>query len=769
MREESKNKIRFVLPLILCIVIVLPTFLISFNRSWIFYDEILIKDELVAPIPSSFNELIEIIKNFGFVSNISSSNFLYSSNSVNRTNLFGVPFLMGLGLLFKKNPIYYHCLIIFLHMLNLSLVYLILRRKLINTSTSILILLASLWGIHPVQIESVFLTTNVGAILSYSFFLFIFYDFLKNRDKNFSFLRICFLSLLYLTPMLLNEYIIMLPLILLSYSFIESLTKNQSIKTSIFASTKECTPYLLGLIVFFIYFTFSNVIFFHTYSSKNLAIALERIFWLSPQIIFHNLKLIFFPKILSIDQSQFVVFGNSIFDPLSMVKIVFIIFIFILPVYLFLRQKKNPNLTILITLFFLSMLPFSQILSQTYCISAERYLYIPLFFIIFGLGLLIDFYKPNNNKLIFFLLLILISSGIRSNVRAKEWKDDFTLLKSAIKSSTNNLYKANRIRTLFENDFKEKKQISNENIKYFNLSEKLFLETLKDLEKKSMEYPNQPEIIKAYGLDYKSLITKAIYYISFRSIFFNTKSQTDDLLLFKNNIDKFDFFNPDTLELYANLLINSGKTEEGKKVFLYAYNKFPTSPMILISLIRLEREEYKNFEASNYYLLKALNLYPYSKEILFEALRSSQLSNDLLKYSRFSYLYALRTHKYEFYNEALTGYLILNDLASCEKIVQKLLFVGSNSPTSLYLLSSYYIKIKQFLLAENLLKKANQLLLNTDEVLLKQKVAKSLIEILFINGKYEEGIYLAKDSLSQLVLNKEEINSLFKKFNINNL
>ena len=119
---------------------------------------------------------------------------------------------------------------------------------------------------------------------------------------------------------------------------------------------------------------------------KSFIITLERIFWFAPQIFFHYLKLIFLPINLSIDQGSFVKFAKTIFDPYA----VFCSFLMSGAVLLTLtslirvRKKKYFYFFILLFPFFLSLIPFLHIISPLYNIASERYLYLPLFFLVFG-------------------------------------------------------------------------------------------------------------------------------------------------------------------------------------------------------------------------------------------------------------------------------------------------------------------------------------------------------------------------------------------------
>ena len=93
MGNNSKLK-NTLIDLSICCIIVVIVYFQSINRPWIFYDENTIPEEINFPIPSSLNELFEIIKAFGITNNLSSSNIIYSSNYATRSSLLAAPITM---------------------------------------------------------------------------------------------------------------------------------------------------------------------------------------------------------------------------------------------------------------------------------------------------------------------------------------------------------------------------------------------------------------------------------------------------------------------------------------------------------------------------------------------------------------------------------------------------------------------------------------------------------------------------------------------------
>lgn len=765
MKNNWNLKLSTLFDLLILAGIVSVIYIHTLDRPWIFYDEIAIYDESNFPIPSSFSELIEIIKNFGVVNNLSSSNFLYSSNSVNRINFLDIPIRLVTGLFFQKNAFLYHLLNLLLHILNTSLVYTILKTLFSNyTSINriIIVLLTLIWSCHPAQVESILLSTNINATLSYSVFFGLFLEFLINKDKHSSKLRQIILPICFLVPMFTNEYIIALPIILFTYSFVEN-NKSEDIKDSIKISFKRTFPYLTGFAIYSIYFLLSSYKFSQASSFNPTVLFFERVLWLAPQIFFHHLKLIFFPLILSIDQTSFVMFGERLLSAYPSFCLIFLICWLVLPLVLFLRDKRTYWLLITSWLFFLSILPFSQFLSPTYCLSAERYLYTPVFFIILGLTIILSKILTNSkttSKYIVIFILCLITSllFVRSYIRTFDWKNNVSLITSTIGTASNDLYKGFRIKLLGDEIQKVNSIKSKE---YLQKGQFYFLKAFQYYKNKNDKNPHEPLVLKAYGLDSESLLLKSIHLISFNTFIDSNDDYKKYLVLFDQYSKHLDRFDPRTLELYANLLLKNNDANKAKSIFLYAYSRFPTSPFILMSLIRFEREIEKNLNNARTYLAKGLKLYPYSKELLFESLRYYQLENNLPEYTKHSYLYGLRTHSKFTYHEALTGFLTLGDLINAKKTIDKLLNIDPNDPKTLYLSSSYYIKKGLYEEALTLLNKAYLTVEKEgSEEILAFNITNTIANLYLAMGDKKEALSFANKALIYTKSNSENLNKI---------
>ena len=176
------------LDLLICLSAVCLLFVSTLDRPWLLYDEKAIIDNSFFPSPVSFSEIFETFKEFGLNSNFLSSNAIYSSNSVTRSSPTGLILMTFANFFFKKIPILYHLLSLTLHLINVLLVYFIIKILTDisgNNSVKLLpVLLTLIWAVHPVMLESVLLSTNFPRLFTYSFFFAFFLDFLKNKEQN---------------------------------------------------------------------------------------------------------------------------------------------------------------------------------------------------------------------------------------------------------------------------------------------------------------------------------------------------------------------------------------------------------------------------------------------------------------------------------------------------------------------------------------------------------------------------------------------------------
>ncbi len=647
------------------LIIIFVLFAHTLNYGWRHFDEQIIYNETLLPIPASFSQIIEFVSNFGLNNYIEASNPFYTTISNLRCAPFGTLFFLFIFWLFQKSAFLYHLFSLSIHLFNSLLCFLILNKtgtKVFNSnlapkpSDSMRLLFTGIltlfWALHPVNIETVLLATNCGALVTYFFcLLFIFYFIYKSEFKLTDSI---FLSLLYFIPLLLNEYSITLPFILLTYLYATSIfyDDSNSFKETFTKSIKRIFPLFLTLTLFTIYFlSLPNLKIFQ---NKSLSLLIERIFWLSPQIFLHFIKLIIFPLHLTIDQSTLVRISNTLLEPYSIFCFLFMFGLIIFSILSLpnLRQRGYFHFFILFVPFFLSIFPFLHIISPLYNLANERYLYFPSFLFMLGLSHILFFIlsKTSTRKqivIISTMLFLMISFSCRAYFRMLDWKDSASLFKSAIQESRNDLIKGLRIKMLggvlysYYSDAKSKETGK----RFIEDGESLLENALKDLEEE-IRYENKlPQIIKFYGLDPNTMQAKTAYLLAFTKLGLEKNPQKAYKIL-KPYMENMSIIDTQILNLYTTLLFSLQKTDEAETLLNYALEK-KLSPTILLPLAEIYKNKYKDLSKAEVLLKESFKYFPYDSGTL-QSLKNFYLqTNNSSEYAFYSYLHGLRTHSKE--------------------------------------------------------------------------------------------------------------------------
>ena len=755
----SKNKLSVIIDLVFCLTVVFLLFLPTINRPWLYYDEGTIFKGSYYPLLTSFSEIFEFIKEFGFSHTLISSNTIYSSNYVSRSCPLDQIFGMLIDFFLKRNALAYHIFNLILHLTNTCLVYFILRTCLKNRV--MIILLTLIWSIHPVNMEAVLLSTNWGAVFCYLFFFAFVLDFIKNKGENKSLVRKILIPLTFFTLLLKNEQIISLPLVLFVISF-HNLYKENSFLKSIKSGFSETKLYFTGLILYLtFFFFFSNYHSTQHLGSNSFLILLERIFWLSPQIFLHFVKLIFYPKFLSIDQSLFVQLGKTIFDPYPIFCTIFLACWLLIPLFLYLTKRRFSNLFLLSWGFFMTLLPFLHILMPSYTLANERYLYAPLLILVYGVAKILSNGGGARTAPTILLSIVFVLCFIRSYYRTLDWKDNISFIKSTYEVSKDPLFKAiklgmqGKVIEYLEPDKKEEAK------NYFRKTLSLLQKARKKTKLLKSKYQKDlPLIVKSYGLDYDSLLAKIAYLeVSSRCLELNEHYSTG-LKILKPYMKRAIYLDANTFELYTHLLILGNQYNEAKKILLKANTLHPHISFILMTLYDFYTKFENDFATGEKYLQEALKYYPYNINILAKAFAFYQGYKDQSVTAKYAYRYGLRIQSDIAYAQALAIYLDSNKLNEAKKIVPNLLNITRNNPDILYIVSRYYYKIKDYQKALNILQKAYLLSIKSPEKInLASDIGITITKVYLQSGEKEKAAFVSKNILS-LARNGESFTKL---------
>lgn len=651
----------------------------SLGFSWKHFDEQIIYKETILPCPGSFEELIAYIKHLGIHNLIEASNPFYTTISIIRGSSLDVVFVLFLFYLFQKSAFCFHLFSLCLHLLNSLLCFQILKKITgSNTSKNLILIsiLTLIWALHPVNIESVVFLTNFGALITYSFcFLFLsFYLNLLNSDKSelFSLPKKIIIFLLYLFPLFLNEYSVTLPLIIFFYVFATKLKNTNKRSVDIFHETlKLISPLLISLMVFITSFIFLPVERFS--NTSDVIVSIQRVFWLSPQIFFHFIKLIVFPKTLSIDQSSLVFISNSLFSSYSIFCFTLMFGFILLSLVSFFKLKKNGFYLLNITFlpFFISILPFIHLISPLYNLASERYLYLPSFFMVFGLLHLIQFLNKKRNSIfyIFLLFICLIGLSTRSYNRLLDWKDSISLFTSAYKSANSKLYKGLRLVMVgaLESD------PSNDETKVINGKNKiidganLLFNHLNILEAKIKSSNYLPKIFFYYGIDPKSMQAKTAYLLAYTKLSIDANIDAA-LNILDPYIQDTKIIDTQILDMYLGLLYSKNNLPLAEDLIKKSLSQKP-SPTAFIAQAKLF-EMKGDTKSSEYYLNKSFKLFPYDVQTLYYNKLFYKFHNRVSEYAYFTFLYGLRIHSREELQEAYSIYSRTNNTKMTNEILK---------------------------------------------------------------------------------------------------
>ena len=650
----------------------------TLNYSWKIFDEDIIFNETLIPIPKSFSEVFEFIKLFGHNHYFEASNPAYSSigNLRNILNFYPMIFIFYL---FQKNSFCYHLFQLGFHILNTFILFLTLQalqtrftsknNLTINPTFAYLVtsLLTLIWALHPANIETVLFAANWSSPMAYFYCFLIFFICLSFKQTLKTFLLI---AVLFLLSIFTSEHALIFPAIMFSYFFIESKDENQLFKDSIKRSFKTILPFIIPIIFFLVYCLSSPIkTNFLNQNKIPLNITFERIFWLAPQIFFHLIKLFIFPLKLSIDQTSLATLGETLLSPYAMFCFFFLLFISILFIYL-LAKRNSKYLYLLI--FLIALLPFLHIVTPIYNLASERYLYFPSYFLIVAIFqiLIRNLNNPfNARSSIFILLVIICFYSCRTYIRTLDWKDDFSLLESAIQTAPNGLFRGLREENL-ANSFP---QNSKEAIIFHNKAIASLTETIKAFEYKEKESQDKcPSILKYYGLDPKTKKIKAVFLLSITdsNITGNSENAYKILSTYIRELDRID---SKILSFYYRILFLTKRIDEAESLLKNEVDKNRISPTILVALSDLYEYKYNDLQKTEYYLLKSFKYFPYDPATLFGLQRLYKSLNKYDLYLHYLYMFGIRSHDAISLKEAAFQYLKLNNQTKAKHILKKLL------------------------------------------------------------------------------------------------
>lgn len=317
----------------------------------------------------------------------------------------------------KTKTFFYHLNSIILHTIISVLVFLIIKRLLKNKDTA---LIASLiFTVHPIHTGRV---TNMTAgfdlpgilLLFLSFYLYILFS--ESKKKKYFVFSILF----FISGLSSSEEAVIVPFLIILYEFCLNKKKFLDKKDWI---TKYSYYFVFLIAYLFIRFFLINLIGrVPDYESPGIIFTMMTMV----KVVIKYMILLIAPLNLKLYYDVPIV--RSFFEIGFLISLVIIISIIIIAI-----RKFNKILLFSTAWFFISLLPFLNILPIV-VLMAERYLYVPSFGFCLLLGYLINRIKNKKVVITISLLVIIIFSSLTIE-RNSQWKDNITLWTETVKDA----------------------------------------------------------------------------------------------------------------------------------------------------------------------------------------------------------------------------------------------------------------------------------------------------------------------------------------------
>ena len=347
--------------------------------------------------------------------------------------------------IFGGNAFVYHFFSLLLHLLNVSLVFILFKRFF---SKRLSLFLSLIFLIHPIQVEAVSFISGAGDLL---FFLSGISALILSLKDNLSRKRLGLISLLLFLSIMLKETGFLFLLAIIFYRII--------------FKHKNIIPVLVSGSIVSLLYVMMRLGTGNTSAGRSVFAQIDvlplvgRILNI-PAIIFYYLKILVYPAGLAINQLWIVnkVNFSTFYFPL-LIDSVFFGVLFLIG-FLVRKNKKNLSTFLFFALLFLMGLSLHlQIIPLDMTVS-DRWFYLPFVGLLGMTGLVCTSIKlPGKNVRMFsyaigFLLVILLS--VRTIIRNTDWQNNITLYSHDLKiSDTFQLEENLGYEYYLQNDFKK--------------------------------------------------------------------------------------------------------------------------------------------------------------------------------------------------------------------------------------------------------------------------------------------------------------------------
>ena len=321
--------------------------------------------------------------------------------------------------IFALNAIAYHSFSLILHLINIFLVYRLIKK--ITLRNEIILAVTFLFALNPLQVEAVAWVSATSTLIFSMLYLMslnLYFDFIKDKSSN---KKYYYSLIIFLLALLSKSAAVTLPLILLLFDyFINSKISKKDILNKI--------PFFALSIAFGILTIIARQQSGHIINIAKYYNFFDRILF-----IFYSLGFYLFNVFLPFKMSAFHPYPNKIGSLLPFIFYLIPVFLFLITVFL-IKQKRNKKEIIFGVLFFLfSISVMIELIPVGIQIVKERYTYLPCIGIYFAFFIFIfSLFEKYKKFILIGIVLISLSFSALSFIRTKTWNDSYSLWNDVI-------------------------------------------------------------------------------------------------------------------------------------------------------------------------------------------------------------------------------------------------------------------------------------------------------------------------------------------------
>lgn len=332
----------------------------------------------------------------------------------------------------KADPSVFHFFNLLYHLINLIVVFIFVKKLSGNNYTAIIV--AALFGLHPMNVEVVAWVSTRSSLLFTCFGILSMIFYLKYLETDFKLYYLFVSCLFFLLSLLSKPSLILLPALLFCIDYYKKRPLNVKILI-------DKIPFILLAICFV-----AITILARTKDISNSEGAysyVDRMFFASYGIVFYFVKL-FVPSGLSFIHP----FPDAFANGLPSVYYLSLVFLPLLILIVFKSGKMKRDVLFGISFFIINLILVLQLIPYGYSVVSERYVYLPyigLFLIIGQISSGITLNKTNLPQKVKFVIkpaviLFILFLAVLTHFRTEVWRDPLTLFEDAVAKQPDSYY-----------------------------------------------------------------------------------------------------------------------------------------------------------------------------------------------------------------------------------------------------------------------------------------------------------------------------------------